>query len=603
MLSIVEGSQISPRFSVPDGKQPPVRHLPRGMSALEKRVWEWKNPPDDEHELLAFLLERWKLDPIMMAVEAFRTVLMPYQVQLALDLDDAPAELYEFYGMDPNFPKRKVLAPSGHGLGKTRFMAFAMWRHLLTRQFSKVLVTAPSSDQLTGQLWGELRQLKRRLAYCSLFPGMAEEWEILGSQVVHKNPDYGDWTILARTARPEKPEALQGAHALDADDEFGDLAQLFGEKFDKTPSGGILICAEEASGIDDSIREVLDGALSEPGARFLAPGNPTRPDGWFARDMDKTDQYAVHPLDCRVSDRRQIYTMKYRDFSGNIHYPRIRGFVDPLYVKTILDECDGDEDADRFRVRVRGIKPRSALESCLKANWIDAAMARAPCMEDAYCTAIVGLDFGLVNDKHGIAVRKGFTCLLCEEWLPPEHPNLVLMEATRRAIDAVEIFGARLIIGDSNGVGAGPMSYLSEYYNAIERKNLGVRVIHFNAGAGALDDRRYYRRRDEMWHKKGRAWLSDPRCSLPPDAALKSQLLAPGYSEDATKRIAVESKKDIKKRIKEKSGNKADALLQTLLWEADNIKTISESTPVHPAIFQKHFDRCAQRHLRSRFIQ
>ena len=564
----------------------------RAMQENEKRVWVWEGLPQTRSEALPYLLQRWKLDPVCMAVEAFRMILHPYQAQIALDVNDSPKELYEFYGLDASFPKRMVLAPSGHGLGKTRLLAFLLWHHLITSMFSKGIVTAPSSDQLTGQLWGEMRKLKRRLG--RTWPELADEWEVLSDKVVHTNPDYADWSILARTARPEKPEALQGAHALDVDDEYGDLAAIFGELHDKPPSGGIFVAIEEASGVDDSIRETLAGALSEDGAKFFAPGNPTRPDGWFARDLDATSIYAVHPLDCRMSDATQEYRMKYRDFHGRVHFPRIRGFVQPRYWESMLRECDGDEDRDRFRVRVRGLKPRSAFDSCIKAHWVDAAMARVPQAGKSEESPIVGMDFGLVNDKHGLAVRHGFVVPLVDEWLPPEHPDFVLMEAARRAIDAVETFGAKTIIGDSNGVGAGIMSYLSEYYADEKRKHLGVRVIHFNSGIRAVDHGRYYRRRDEMWFKKARAFLSDARTCLPPDALLKTQLLAPGYHEDTTRRIRVESKDEIKARSGEKSGNRADALLHTLMIKGE-VESVENVKPAeHPVIFLRHFSKLKQ---------
>jgi len=543
-------------------------------------------------EALTWLLIRWRVDPVAFAFEALRVALTPYQAHILLDLADAPLEVYEFYGLDPNNPKRQVLVPSGHGLGKTRVLAIAIWWHKLTHRFSKNIVTAPTADQISGQLWGEIRKLYRRLK--KRWPDLANEWEILGASIVHTNPDYSDWRTIARTARVERPEGLQGSHALDADDEFGDLADIFGEEADIGPSGGILIIIEEASGVDDKIRETLEGALSEEGARLLAPGNVTRPDGWFADHLDLTHRYAVHPLDCRMSDRTKTYSLPYRDLTGEVHRVRVRGFVRPQYWEDIIAECDGDEDADRVRVRVRGMKPRSALEQCIRTHWVEQAEGRAPDEASQAEPVVVGLDFGLSSDKHACAVRQGFNVRDVDEWLPKDEPELITLDAVERAHEAVRVHKAKYIVGDSNGVGRGAMEVLTRYYHR-EHKELGVTVIHFNAGRRA-DDRRYHRQRDAMWFKYGRPFFADPRCSIPKFPGLKSQLTAAGYHEDTAKRIAVESKDDVKKRTGQASGNAADAVLMTLMVVIlPSAPKPKEEAPEHPPAFLRHFARFNRR--------
>jgi hypothetical protein len=596
-------------LAVPAEKRP-VAVACREMSDDERRAWYWRGIPGDAESQVGWLLRRWRTDWVACAIELFRTKPAPYQVAILLDLSDAPRELYEFYGVDPAKPKRQVLIPSGHGLGKTRVIALAIWIFLITHRFSKTVATAPSSDQLTEGLWGELRKLYRRMKMRSgddsflgaVAAAIADEWMILGTSISHKNPDFGDWQVIARTARPDKPEALQGAHAADLDDEFDDLARIFGEGIDQTPSGGIMIVAEEASGIDDKIRQTLQGSLSEEGARFIAPGNPTRSNGWFAEDCDRVDRYAVHTLDCRMSNRDKVYTIPYRDFGGNIHQLRIRGFVRPSYWEEVLEDCDGDEDADRFRVRVCGLKPRSAFEQCIKTHWVEAAFHRSGDPGSLAEPAIIGLDFGLTGDKHGLAVRRGFTILDGEEWLPKDTPDEITLDAADRAIAAQVLFKVKYIIGDSNGVGRGAMEYLVRYYR--ERPELGVTVIHFNSGAGAHDSARFYCRRDEMWFKKGRAFFADPRTSVPELPGLKTQLTAPGYHEDARRKIAVESKVQIKKRTGEPSGNLADAILETLMVPTYTEAPTEEpkADPV-PPIFRKHFERLANRRGHPLLIQ
>ncbi len=570
----------------------------RDWSAEERAAWYWNWDAQNRDEVsLSWMLIRWRVDPIMFAVECLRITLHPYQAQILLDLADVPLELYVFYNLDPTFPKRQILVPSGHGLGKTRVLAVAIIWHLLTHMYSKTLCTAPTSDQLSGQLWGEMRKMFRRMR--RNYSELADEWEILSSSISHTDPDNADWHVLARTARPDKPEGLQGAHALDDDDSFGQLADIFGEEAETGASGGILVIVEEASGVPDKIREVLEGALSEEGARFLAPGNPTRPDGWFAEDLDKTDRYAVHNLDCRISNRNKTYTLPYRYYDGKVTNLKIKGFVRPNYWNDILKDVDGDEDADRFRVRVRGLKPRSAFDQVIKVNWVDEAIERAPHLESSKAEIVIGLDFGLTSDKHAKAVRQGFNIRELDEWLPKEKPEEITLDAADRAIDSVKAYhqtNKRIyIIGDSNGVGRGAMEYLFRWAREPENKKYRVTVIHYNSGKKALDDKRYYRRRDEMWYKNGRAFLSDPRTSLPNLPGLKRQLTAPGYHEDTNRKIKVETKQDIKKRTGQDSGNAADAILETLLVHIIEEKPKKEKKDTLPDVFKNHFNRLKQK--------
>lgn len=581
----------------------------RDWTTEERAAWHWSWGSLDSNQnyesTLAWMLIRWRVDPVMFAVECLRVTLHPYQAQILLDLADAPLELYNFYNLDWTYPKRQVLVPSGHGLGKTRVLAIGIIWHLITHMFSKTLCTAPTSDQLTGQLWGEIRKMFRRMK--KHYPELANDWEILNSSINHVDPDNADWHVIARTARPEKPEGLQGAHALDDDDAFGQLADLFGEERDNGLSGGILVIAEEASGVPNEIREVLEGALSEEGARFLAPGNPTRPDGWFAEDLEKTNRYAVHNLDCRISDRTKIYELPYRRYDGHIEYLKIRGFVRPEYWEDILTDVDHDEDSDRFRVRVRGLKPRSAFDQVIKANWVDEAIARPPHENSSVDEIVIGLDFGLTSDKHAKAVRQGFNIRDLEEWLPRAKPEEITLDAMDRAIDAVKTYhipGKRIfIIGDSNGVGRGAMESLHRWADEEENKKYRVTVIHYNSGKQALDSKRFYRRRDEMWYIKGRAFLSDPRTSLPNVPGLKRQFTAPGYHEDTSRKIKVETKHDIKKRTGQDSGNGADAILQTLLVNILQEKPKPKKEDTLPKIFREHLNRLNQFKTRQDYIR
>jgi hypothetical protein len=181
-----------------------------------------------------------------------------------------------------------------------------------------------------------------------------------------------------------------------------------------------------------------------------------------------------------------------------------------------------------------------------------------------------------------------------QEWLPKDKPEEITMDAANRAIEAQEIYKAKHIIGDSNGVGRGAMEYLFNYFH-IQHPELGVTVIFFNAGHRAADDKRYYLRRDEMWFKKGRAWFASPHAHLPNLPGLKTQFTGPGYHEDTNKKIWVESKDDLFKRNKQRSGNGADAFLETLMVEIIVEEKKPEPPRVLAPVFAEHFARLKRR--------
>src|SRR5262249_39784747 len=112
--------------------------------------------------------------------------------------------------------------------------------------------TAPTAHQLSDVLWGEIAKWHRRLRepFRSWIRVKADRVELVSAP--------GESFAVARTARKEEPEALQGFH-----------------------SENMLFLIDEASGVDDIVFEVGEGAMSTAGAKTLMTGNPTRPSGYF----------------------------------------------------------------------------------------------------------------------------------------------------------------------------------------------------------------------------------------------------------------------------------------------------------------------------------
>jgi hypothetical protein len=166
--------------------------------------------------------------------------------------------------------RRRVSIRSGHGTGKSTFMAWCVLWFLACYFPAKVPATAPTSHQLEDVLWSEIAKWHRVMAL--KFPALAGQFEWSSGAFRMKAAPNESFSV-ARTSRPERPEALQGFH-----------------------SEHILFLIDEASGVSDNVFEVAEGALSTEGAFVVMAANPTRQSGYFFDSHHKmrADWAALH---------------------------------------------------------------------------------------------------------------------------------------------------------------------------------------------------------------------------------------------------------------------------------------------------------------------
>jgi hypothetical protein len=104
---------------------------------------------------------------------------------------------------------------------------------------------------------------------------------------------------------------------------------------------------------------------------------------------------------------------------------------------------------------------------------------------------------------------------------------------------------------DVVGLGAGVADRL---------RQLGHRVIGVNSGSKALNPDKFINLKAEMWSKM-RNWLAESAV-IPDRPELRDDLLAPRYDFDHAGRLKIESKDDLKARVRF-STDLADALALT----------------------------------------
>jgi phage terminase large subunit len=393
--------------------------------------------------------------------------------------------------------KRRFSVRSGHGSGKSTLQAWLILWAVLFRQPCKVPVTANSQDQLRDVVFAEIAGWWRRLP-----PFLKDMIDVTTERVVNKADPEGAFAV-ARTARPERPEALQGFHAPN-----------------------LFFFVEEASGIDDIIFETAGGALSSEHAWLFLFGNPTRTSGYFFRSHhENRGQFRTYHVPCQHSSR-----------------------VSPTYPEEVAREYG--EQSNVYRVRVLGDFPTSEDDSVIPLGLLLAAYDREVLPSDH--AMVWGLDvarFG--DDTTALAKRRGNVLIEpVREWR-----KLDLMQTAgiiaREYSEAAERPAA--INVDVIGLGAGVVDRLRE---------LGLPVRGINVGESpALDPQRYMRLRDELWFKV-RDWFESRAVTMPKDEALTAELVAPKYKLESSGKLKVESKDEMKRRGV-KSPNKADALCLT----------------------------------------
>lgn len=397
--------------------------------------------------------------------------------------------------------RRRVSIRSGHGTGKSTFMAWCVLWFLACYFPAKVPATAPTSHQLEDVLWSEIAKWHRTMAI--KFPALADQFEWSSGAFRMKSAPNESFSV-ARTSRPERPEALQGFH-----------------------SEHILFLIDEASGVSDNVFEVAEGALSTDGAFVVMAANPTRQSGYFFDSHHKM-RSAWAALHWNGEDSPMVS----RQYIENM--AKKYGRHSPVFKVRVLGEFVGAAD---------GV---ISLELCESAKIRDVDVNES-------APIIWGLDvarFG--DDSSALAKRKGNHQLepVVEWWGKDTMQTVGIVKAE---FDKAKPHLKPVVINvDVIGIGAGVVDRLKE---------LGLPVVGVNVAesesANHRNDLQFNRLRDELWWRS-REWLEAKDCKLADDDETIGELTTPTYSILSNGRIQVERKDDMKKRGV-KSPNRADA--------------------------------------------
>lgn len=395
---------------------------------------------------------------------------------------------------------------SGHGVGKSAFLSITVLWFMLTRFPCKVPCTAPTAHQLSDVLWAELAKWHRVLE--EKYPALGALFEWTSDEFRLKESPKESFAV-ARTARPEKPEALQGFH-----------------------SDNLLVIADEASGIPDVIFEVGQGALSSENAMVILTGNPTRTSGFFFDTHHKTrerwSQIVVSGETCPL--------------------------VSPQFIEDIAQQYGRDSNV--FRVRVQGEFPQAEDDVVIPLELCTSATMREV---EAYGPVRWGIDVARFGGDRTVLVKRRDNATT-EKHVAWHGMDTMQIAGRIYAIwlDTPLEQRPQSIFVDLIGIGAGVFDRLME---------LGLPVVGINVAEAAAASDQYNRLRDELWFR-GRKWLEKKHCKLVDDPTLIAELSLPRYKITSSGKLKAEGKDELKKRYP-RSPDVADAFLLTFADAAE----------------------------------
>jgi hypothetical protein len=380
----------------------------------------------------------------------------------------------------------RVAVASGHGIGKTALIAWIIQWFMSTREFPQIVVTASTQTQLSTKTWREVAKWHRLLLNSHWFKWTATKFY---------HVDYSEtWFASAIPWSEANADAFAGTH----------------EKF-------VLIIYDEANAVADIIWETTEGALTTPGAIWIAFGNYTRNQGRFN--------------DC---------------FAGRMRERWIRFQIDSRTAKKANQSQiaqwieDYGEDSDFVRIRVRGIAPRAGSDQFIPQDLLD---KRYVAEGIGSAPKILSLDVARYGDNQSVAgLRQGrrFT-------LPGKWRGLAIDQLTDRFCAVIDETDPDAIVIDGDGIGGAVV-------DLIRRRNYHIKagkdiLTEFHGGGAPNDVAIYYNRRAEVWGL-ARDALRDGQ-EIPDDPELKGDLAAPEYgyaTRGGFEVIQLESKDDMRSR-------------------------------------------------------
>lgn len=413
-----------------------------------------------------------------------------------------------------NLPTKKRVSVRGpHGLGKTALAAIIILWFVLTRDGLdwKLPTTASAWRQLEKYLWPEIHKWARRI-----------RWDVVGRKPLIHDQELLHLSIKLSTGEAfavasDNAELIEGAHA-----------------------DHLLYIFDEAKAIPDDTWDAAEGAFSTGGCMALAISTPGEPQGRF---------YEIHKRAAGFSD----WWVKRVTMQDAI----AAGRMDAAWAE--LRRKQWGEKSAVYQNRVVGEFAASDEDGIIALAWIERSNERWLIRSDAGewgPLTRLGADIGRGGDPSVLARRHGMAIKAFDEMNERDVMSVAgliggVLTGTPSAKSIIDVIG----------IGAGVVDRLRELF-------AHDRVIAFNASERT--DKRDLS--NELGFVNMRSWswwslremLQNDMIDLPPNDTLTGEMTAPHYRVVSGGKVQVESKDDIKKRLK-RSTNYADAAIMALI--------------------------------------
>jgi hypothetical protein len=447
-------------------------------------------------------LALWSVDPLAFVLACFpwntgalagRSGPHPWQVAELTAVADAIRS-----GAARQDVIRRAIA-SGHGIGKSAYVAWLILWAMCTMPDTRGVVTANTENQLRTKTWAELAKW-----HALLLEPLRDLTELTATALLSRESPQ-TWRIDAIPWSIQNTEAFAGLHNA-------------GKR--------LLVVYDEASAIDDAIWEVTEGALTDADTEILwvVCGNPTRMTGRFA--------------DCwgRFRHRWEFVSIDSRQVPGT-NARQIAEWI-----------ADYGEDSDFVRVRVRGLPPRASAAGFFSGDLLSQAMTRqAHAWTDDPLILAVDVSRG-GDDDSVLCFRRGMDARSIPWITIPGADVRQSMRLVDAVVEAAGRYGAEAIIVDETGVGGPIVDRLSQI--------VSVPVYGVNFGGKSPDPKHANLRMTMYWRLREALHNG---LAIPADPMLERELLAIEYRHDGSDRMLLQPKDRMKADLGV-SPDRADAL-------------------------------------------
>jgi hypothetical protein len=403
---------------------------------------------------------------------------------------------------------RRTAVRSCHGIGKS-FIASAIaawWVDSHPPGEAIVVSTAPSWKQVHAILWAEIkrRHTAGKLAGRVL---QSDEWKL----------DDGTLVAFGRKPADTDEDGFQGIHRR-----------------------YVLVILDEACGIPESLWTGAAAITTNDDARILAIGNPTDPASRFAKVCAPGSPWNVIGVSALESP----------NFTGEAIPESMRPLlISPEWAEEM--KVDWGEESPAYVARVLGEFPEIGEDVLIPPKWIEAAQQRELGTEGPNRLAVDVARFG--SDETIIVHAQGGHSRVIGH-----YSKQATTETTGRVIAAArELPALTEIRVDGVGVGGGVVDELAENVEVAER---GFGLVDMQAGAAAIDNRKFLNARAEWWWGLRQMFQDGDMDIDPDDDRLAAQLGSIRYKFTSRGQLQIESKEDMKKRGLP-SPDRADALM------------------------------------------